>query len=128
MAQNILYGLQNLPRQERREQLGEILSRLSLDGLGGRYPAQLSGGQVQRVSLARTLVVRPRRLLLDEPLTNLDPELRNQLIGLIQDYQREEGATMLYVTHNLEDVADYSGQRICLRAGRIMPDRGVVGP
>ncbi len=127
VTQNILYGVQHLPRKERREWLGEVLVRLSLDGLADRYPAQLSGGQAQRVSLARTLIVRPRRLLLDEPLANLDPELRGQLAQVIQDYQREEKATLLYVTHNLEDVASFSGRRLCLNAGRIMPEGGAVG-
>jgi iron(III) transport system ATP-binding protein len=126
VAQNILYGLQRLPRNERRERLGEILVRLSLDGLAHRYPAQLSGGQAQRVSLARTLIVRPQRLLLDEPLTNLDPELRNQLVHLIQDYQQEEQATLLYVTHNLDDVASFSGRRLYLSAGRITFDSEAV--
>jgi iron(III) transport system ATP-binding protein len=122
VAQNILYGLHHLPRNERRKRLGEILVRLSLDELADRYPAQLSGGQAQRVSLARTLIVRPQRLLLDEPLTNLDPELRNQLVHLIQDYQQEEQATLLYVTHNLDDVASFSGRRLYLSAGRITFD------
>jgi iron(III) transport system ATP-binding protein len=122
VAQNILYGLHDLPRNERREQLGEIVVYLSLEGLEDRYPAQLSGGQAQRVSLARTLIVRPKRLLLDEPLSNLDPELRGQLILFIQDYLREEGATLLYVTHNLDDVTNLPGRRLCLAAGRIVPD------
>jgi iron(III) transport system ATP-binding protein len=122
VAQNILYGLHGLSRVERRERLGQMVARLSLEGLENRYPVQLSGGQAQRVSLARTLIVRPKRLLLDEPLSNLDPELRGQLILLIQEYLRVAGATLLYVTHNLDDVADLSGRRLRLVAGRVMPD------
>jgi iron(III) transport system ATP-binding protein len=122
VAQNILYGLGGLPRNERRQQLGEMVARLSLEGLKDRYPAQLSGGQAQRVSMARTLIVRPKRLLLDEPLSNLDPELRGQMITLIQEYLRETDATLLYVTHNLEDMANLPGRRLRLVAGRIVSD------
>lgn len=119
VAQNILYGLHGLTKQGCQEQLDGILERISLEGLEGRYPAQLSGGQARRVSLARTLIVKPKRLLLDEPLTHVDPILRSQLVAFIRDYVRDAGATLLYVTHYLDEVVGLSGRVLCLADGRI---------
>ena len=119
VAQNILYGLHGLTKQQRQERLGGILERISLEGLEGRYPAQLSGGQARRVSLARTLIVKPKRLLLDEPLTHVDPKLRSQLVALIGDTVRDEGVTLLYVTHYLDEVVGLAGRVLCLADGRV---------
>jgi iron(III) transport system ATP-binding protein len=79
-----------------------VLDQVGLGALGERYPSQLSGGQQQRVALARALVARPEVLLLDEPLSNLDANLREEMRFEIKDLQRQHGATILYVTHDQE--------------------------
>lgn len=119
VSQNILFGLQGMGRQDQGARLREMVQEMSLGGLEHRFPAQLSGGQARRVSLARSLITRPRRLLLDEPLINLDPELRERLLGLILEVVQREGASLLYVTHNLEEVAGLSGRVLRLQDGRI---------
>jgi iron(III) transport system ATP-binding protein len=122
VSQNILFGLHGVRREDKSARLREMIQEMSLGGLEHRFPAQLSGGQARRVSLARSLITRPRRLLLDEPLINMDPELRSRLLALILDIVGQEGASLLYVTHNLEEVDGLSGRVLCLQDGRIAPE------
>jgi iron(III) transport system ATP-binding protein len=119
VSQNILFGLHGVSRDERSTRLIDMITRMSLEGLGHRFPSQLSGGQARRVSLARSLIVRPRRLLLDEPLINMDPELRSRLLNLVLEVVQQEEASLLYVTHNLEEVAGLSARVLCLQDGRV---------
>ncbi len=85
-----------------------------------RYPHQLSGGEQQRVALARALVGKPQTLLLDEPLSSLDPDLRAELRSEIGRLQRELGFTMLYVTHDREDAAALADRVVEMHGGRIL--------
>jgi iron(III) transport system ATP-binding protein len=109
-----------------------LLGQTSLAGLAGRYPAQLSGGEARRVALARALAARPQRLLLDEPLTNLDPELKSQLLDTILHHVQETGATLLYVTHDGEEAHQVDVRwramdpTACVR--RLRMERGRIGP
>ncbi|HET7264237.1 MAG TPA: ABC transporter ATP-binding protein [bacterium] len=102
VAQNVAFGLEmrQVPRAEIARRAAEILDRVGLGGLGGRFPRQLSGGQQQRTALARALVINPSVLLLDEPLANLDAKLREEMRFYIRSLQREFGITTLYVTHD----------------------------
>ena len=88
--------------------------------LGGRYPHQLSGGEQQRVALARALVGQPKVLLLDEPFSSLDPELRATLRTELTHLKRELQVTMVYVTHDREDTAGLADTVVEMRAGRIV--------
>ena len=88
--------------------------------LGGRYPHQLSGGEQQRVALARALVGQPQVLLLDEPFSSLDPELRATLRTELRQLRRELQVTMVYVTHDREDAAALADRVVEMRAGRIV--------
>ena len=97
----------------------ELLRIVRLDGLGDRRPDQLSGGQQQRVALARALSVRPRVLLLDEPLSNLDANLRVLMRDEIKRLQRELRLTVAYVTHDQEEAMSISDRIAVMRAGRI---------
>jgi ABC-type Fe3+/spermidine/putrescine transport system ATPase subunit len=97
----------------------EALTLVRLDGLGGRMPAQLSGGQQQRVALARALVVRPKLLLLDEPLSNLDARLRDELRVDLRALQHRLGVTTVLVTHDIEEAFVLSDRIAVLRAGLI---------
>ncbi len=100
--QNVAFGLQmrGIDRTEVDRRVAEILDKVGLGGLGGRFPRQLSGGQQQRAALARALVINPNVLLLDEPLANLDAKLREEMRFYIRSLQREFHITTLYVTHD----------------------------
>jgi putative spermidine/putrescine transport system ATP-binding protein/spermidine/putrescine transport system ATP-binding protein len=119
VAENIAFPLrmQRKGRAERDERLRWIAALLRIDGLEERYPHQLSGGQQQRVALARGLISRPALLLLDEPLANLDRELRREMEIEVRRYQRELGIPFVYVTHNQEEALTMSDRIAVMRAG-----------
>ncbi|MEN9201578.1 MAG: ABC transporter ATP-binding protein [Thermostichus sp. DG_1_6_bins_120] len=102
VGENVAFGLKmrHVPRAEREAQALRMLERVQLAGFAQRRPAQLSGGQAQRVALARALVIRPKVLLLDEPLSALDANLRQEMQELIVQLQAETGVTTLWVTHD----------------------------
>ncbi|HVC88745.1 MAG TPA: ABC transporter ATP-binding protein [Gaiellaceae bacterium] len=110
VADNIGYGLKvkGVSRGERKQQVDDVLRTVRLDGYGERKPIQLSGGQRQRVALARSIVNRPRVLLLDEPLGALDLKLRQEMQVFLKSLQRELGMTFLYVTHDQEEALTMS--------------------
>ncbi len=119
VAENIVFPLrmQRKGRAERDQRLNWIAALLRIDGLEERYPHQLSGGQQQRVALARGLISRPALLLLDEPLANLDRELRKEMEVEVRRYQRELGIPFVYVTHNQEEALTMSDRIAVMRAG-----------
>ena len=102
IAENVAFGLQmrKVPKAEAAVRVEEALNMVRLRGLGHRKPRELSGGQQQRVALARALVIRPRILLLDEPLSNLDAKLRDEMRIEITEIQRKLGITTVFVTHD----------------------------
>ena len=100
LRQNIAFGLKSLPRAERDARVRELLRLVRLENFANQYPHQLSGGQQQRVALARALAPRPRLLLMDEPFSNLDTELRRSLASEVRHILREEGTAALIVTHD----------------------------
>jgi putative spermidine/putrescine transport system ATP-binding protein/spermidine/putrescine transport system ATP-binding protein len=120
VAENIVFPLrmQNLPKARRDEQLAWVMGLLRLQGLEARYPNELSGGQQQRVALARGLISRPALLLLDEPLANLDRELRSEMEVEIRRYQKELQIPFIYVTHNQEEALTMSDRIAVMRNGR----------
>ncbi len=100
VGRNVAFGLQHLGPAERRVRVAEVLALVGLDGLQARYPHELSGGQQQRVALARALAPQPRLLLLDEPFSNLDVDLRERLAHEVRGILKAAGATALFVTHD----------------------------
>lgn len=126
VADNVGFGLRM--RGERREiirqEVNRYLALVGLAGLEDRYPAQISGGQAQRVALARALIVHPNVLLLDEPLSNLDANLRNEMRLLIRHVQQEVGITTLFVTHDQTEAAVVS-DRIALLLGGVLQQYAV---
>jgi iron(III) transport system ATP-binding protein len=100
VAGNVAFGIAPLPRAEREARLAEVLTLVGLQNSGARFPHELSGGQQQRVALARALAPRPQLLLLDEPFSNLDVELRERLAHELRGILKEAGATALFVTHD----------------------------
>jgi ABC-type Fe3+/spermidine/putrescine transport system ATPase subunit len=121
VEQNVGFGLRmrKVPKDEMRRRVGEILEVVRLDGLAKRYPNELSGGQQQRVSLARALVVKPEILLLDEPLSNLDANLREEMRGEIRRLHNEFGMTSIYVTHDQTEAMTMSSRIAVMNHGRI---------
>jgi ABC-type Fe3+/spermidine/putrescine transport system ATPase subunit len=110
---------QRVPRSKQDGRIREALKLLRIDGFAGRYPHELSGGEQQRVALARALVGHPRLLLLDEPLSSLDADLRSAMRSELARLQRELAVTTLYVTHDREDAAVLADRVIEMSAGRI---------
>jgi putative spermidine/putrescine transport system ATP-binding protein len=121
VAQNVAFGLEmrNVAKPERQQRLAEALALVGLAGLSERHPAQLSGGQQQRVALARALVIRPELLLLDEPLSNLDAKLREEMQIELRRIQRAVGITTLMVTHDQAEALALSDRVVVMHAGRI---------
>jgi len=121
VAENIAFGLrfQKVDKTERARRVGEALELVRLEGYGGRKPHQLSGGQQQRVALARSLVLRPRVLLLDEPLGALDAKLRRTLQLELRQLHHDVGITFVYVTHDQEEALTMSDRLAVMRVGEI---------
>ena len=119
--ENIAYGLkvQNRPKAERDERVERVLNLVELEGFGNRAPNQLSGGQQQRVALARALIMEPKVLLMDEPLSNLDAKLREQMRSEIRRIQKYLGITSVYVTHDQAEAMTISDWIVVMNEGRI---------
>jgi len=100
VGRNVAFGLDKLPRAEREARVDEVLALVGLAGLARRMPHELSGGQQQRVALARALAPKPELLLLDEPFSNLDVDLRERLAHELRAILKAAGATALFVTHD----------------------------
>lgn len=119
VAGNITFGLQSLERAERDRRLDELLEVVGLSDSGKRYPHELSGGQQQRVALARALAPRPQLLLLDEPFSNLDVELRERLSGEVRAILKQQNTTALMVTHDQHEAFNFADEIGIMHAGRI---------
>lgn len=116
---NVEYGLRvrKIEKNERERRVQEALEMVRLGGLEDRYPSQMSGGQQQRVALARALVIRPDVLLLDEPLSNLDAQLRLEMRAEIKRLHEQTGTTALYVTHDQEEALSIADRVAVLKDG-----------
>lgn len=121
LAANVGFGLRmrGLPEAEIAPRVSVMLDKVQLAGLGHRRPSELSGGQAQRGALARALILAPGLLLLDEPLSNLDAGLRDEMRGLIRALQREMGTTMLVVTHDQAEAVALADRVALLIGGRL---------
>jgi putative spermidine/putrescine transport system ATP-binding protein len=121
VAGNIAYGLKvsGKPGAEIKQRVDEMLALIHMDGFSGRYPSQISGGQQQRVALARALAIRPRVLLLDEPLSALDAKIRVELRQEIRRIQQQLGITTIYVTHDQEEALSISDRIVVMSEGKI---------
>lgn len=119
--ENVAYGLKlrKVNKSEISERVQEALEMVRLSGYEKRYPKELSGGQQQRVSLARALVIKPKVLLLDEPLSNLDAKLRQEMREEIVDIQKKVGITTIFVTHDQEEALAISDRIAVMYEGRI---------
>lgn len=120
VTRNIAYGIRHWSRIERSLRIDELLEQVGLVGFGKRLPHELSGGETQRIALARALAPKPRLLLLDEPFSNLDVELRETLRTLTADLLRAQGTTAIFVTHHSDDAFSISDQIAVMQGGHIL--------
>jgi iron(III) transport system ATP-binding protein len=121
VSKNVAFGLEErrLPSQEIDQRVKQALSSVRMEAYANRKIAQLSGGQQQRVALARALIIRPRALLLDEPLSNLDAKLRLEMRSEIRRVCKESGLTAIYVTHDQKEALSISDRMAILESGKI---------
>ncbi len=122
VLENVSYALEGrgIPRRERRRLAQEALAVVQLDHLADRPAPRLSGGQQQRVAIARALVAKPRALLFDEPLSNLDAQLRGQMRAELLQLQRKVGLTSIYVTHDQAEALAISDWIVVMKDGRLV--------
>ena len=120
VQRNIAFGLSGMPAAERRSRTEEMLQLIGLGGQAGRFPHELSGGQQQRVALARALAPGPEILLLDEPFSSLDSELREQLAGEVRDLLKASNVTAILVTHDQHEAFATADHITLLKDGEFM--------
>lgn len=120
VEQNILFSLANLSGKKAQERLKEMLGKTSISHLSSRFPDQISGGEARRVSIARALAPSPEYLLMDEPLTNLDKPLKEGLLSMIDKLVEDEGVTLLYVTHDLDEARFITDKIFTMKDGKTL--------
>ncbi|MCF7504893.1 MULTISPECIES: ABC transporter ATP-binding protein [Vibrio] len=117
--QNVAFGLRDMSEQDKAEKVQEMLELVHLDQFGDRYPHQLSGGQQQRVAIARSLAYKPDLLLLDEPFSNIDTQVRHELISQIRKIFKKQGVTAIFVTHSREEAFAFADKMAVMNHGVI---------
>jgi iron(III) transport system ATP-binding protein len=120
VSQNIKFGLRKLSKREKDARLNKVLELVNLGEYKERYPYELSGGQQQRVALARAIAPKPSVLLLDEPFSNLDSNLKNKIRSELKSILNETGITSVFVTHDKEDAISIANRVIILNDGEII--------
>ena len=120
IKQNIAFGLRHMPKKAQKEQVDHMINAVGLDGYAERFPHELSGGQQQRVALARALAPHPSLLLMDEPFSNLDIELRERLSLEVRDILKKEGITGILVTHDQHEAFAISDKVGVMNHGKIL--------
>lgn len=120
VADNIGFGLTDLDRHARRQRIDEMLTLVRLDGLGERFVHQLSGGQQQRVAIARALAYRPKLLLLDEPFSNIDSQVRGEMMNEIRQILRSQGVSAIFVTHAKEEAFAFADRLALMHEGKVV--------
>lgn len=120
VQQNITFGISKLTHAQQSERSAGLTDLLQLSGLNDRYPHQLSGGQQQRVAIARALATQPKLLLLDEPFSNIDARLRNELMLEIRSLLKQLNMTAIFVTHNKDEVFTFADQIAVMDQGKLL--------
>lgn len=128
VEENVAFGLRmrKIGGEESRAKVAAVLSMVHMDGMAARYPHQLSGGQQQRVALSRAIVIEPLMLLLDEPLSNLDAKLREEMQVEIKEIQRRLKITMVFVTHDQKEALTISDRILVMHEGKVLQEGSPV--
>jgi iron(III) transport system ATP-binding protein len=119
VAENVAFGLRDVSAADKNAKVAEMLELVHLSGYAERYPHQLSGGQQQRVAIARSLAYKPDLLLLDEPFSNIDTQVRHELIGEIRKIFKKQGVTAIFVTHSREEAFAFADKMAVMNHGVI---------
>lgn len=119
LEQNVLFGMEKIPGPERDALLSELFSRAGIAHLRDRYPDEVSGGEARRVSIIRAIGPRPDIILMDEPLTHLDQELKENFLEVIREIADDPGVILVYVTHDTEEVDRIGIPKIHLLKGKV---------
>ncbi len=120
VAENIAYGISQYDKHSQQEKVKKLIAMLKLEGFESRYPHQLSGGQQQRVAIARALAPEPKLLLLDEPFSNIDARLRNELMVELRQLLKSLSMTAVFVTHNKDEVFTFADKIAVMHQGHIL--------
>lgn len=119
VEENIAFGLHGISKEASKKRLSEVMEKLQIAELADRFPDQISGGQARRVALARAIAPRPKYLLLDEPLINLDMQLKDTLLHLVKEVALQESACLIYVTHDSNEAKGLSEKIMIMDGGKI---------
>lgn len=119
VANNIEFGLKSMSKENKKKRLTEVLKLVDLEGYANRYPHELSGGQQQRVALARAIAPKPAVMLLDEPFSNLDANLKARIRQELKQILSQAGITSVFVTHDQEDAISIANRVVILHKGEI---------
>lgn len=122
VAKNIVYGINNLRKIQRKKRLIEVMELVKIKELAYRYPYQLSGGQQQRVALARAIAPQPRVLLLDEPFSNLDANLKDKIREKLKEIIKKIKITTILVSHDIDDALDIADRLVIIKGGKVIED------
>jgi len=122
LAENVLFGMERVPEEERNNQVSDLFSRAGIPHLTGRYPDEVSGGEARRVSIIRALASRPRIILMDEPLTNLDQKLKEDFMDIVREIAEDNAKILIYVTHDKSEVERIGLPEVRLDHGRRCDD------
>jgi len=117
VEQNIRFGLNGLSKEKVKLKVEELLEKISISHLKDRYPDEISGGEARRAALARSLAPEPLCMLMDEPLTNLDAELKNNLLDFTLKTLKESNTSLIYVTHDMKEGESVSKNKLILTGG-----------
>jgi len=128
VEKNVAFGLHKLPRLERQKRITEMLALTGLEEKRHRYPHELSGGQQQRVALARALAPNPSILLLDEPFSNLDTDLKHRIRAELRTIIKQTGMTSILVTHDYDDAKAIADRIVFLENGRVVEESRIPHP
>ncbi|MBQ4890490.1 ABC transporter [Shewanella sp. UCD-FRSSP16_17] len=120
VSDNILFGVKGLSEKDRQDRLEDMLALVKLEGLGKRYPHELSGGQQQRVSIARALAYQPEILLLDEPFSNIDSQVRSEMMLEIRQILKQRNVSAVFVTHSKDEAFVFADKLALFKEGGIV--------
>jgi iron(III) transport system ATP-binding protein len=128
VSENILFGMGDIPVETAHKRMEVLMERAGLSSLADRYPREISGGEARRVSIVRALAHKARFLLLDEPLQNLNEELKDKMFELIVECAEKNGTTLVYITHDMKEAERIPGTVLSMNRGKLfVPEEGSGG-